>query len=286
VAPEYVAEDLLQGEGFSELQYVQKDGTVAKQQALAAGEVDLTLHFSAPLLTLIDAGDPIVILAGVHVGCFELIGTERVHSIRDLRGKTVAVHGLGSAEHIFLASMTAYVGLDPRQDIHWVTYPVTEAIRLLVEGKIDAFLGFPPFPQAVRTQQIGHVVVNSSVDRPWSQYLCCMVAGNQEFVRKHPVATKRALRAILKATDICAFEPDRVAQFLADKAYVKRYDYALQTMQEVPYGRWRDYDPEDTVRFYALRLHEAGMLKSSPQKLLAQGTDWRFFTELKKELKG
>jgi NitT/TauT family transport system substrate-binding protein len=130
VAPEYVAEDLLKGEGFSELQYVKKDGTVAKQQALAAGEVDLTLHFSAPLLTRIDAGDPIVILAGVHVGCFELIGTERVRSIRDLRGKTVAVHGLGSAEHVFLASITAYVGLDPRQDIHWVTYPVTDAIRL------------------------------------------------------------------------------------------------------------------------------------------------------------
>ena len=36
----------------------------------------------------------------------------------------------------------------------------------------------------------------------------------------------------------------------------------------------------------ALRLHEAGMVKSSPQKLIAQGTDWRFLNELKKELKG
>ena len=39
------------------------------------------------------------------------------------------------------------------------------------------------------------------------------------------------------------------------------------------------------MRFYALRLHEIGMLKSSPQKLMAQGTDWRFLTALKKELK-
>ena len=29
-------------------------------------------------------------------------------------------------------------------------------------------------------------------------------------------------------------------------------------MKEIPYGKWRDYDPEDTLRFYALRLHEAG----------------------------
>jgi NitT/TauT family transport system substrate-binding protein len=57
-------------------------------------------------------------------------------------------------------------------------------------------------------------------------------------------------------------------------------------MRDIPYSRWRAYDPEDTVRFYALRLHEAGMIKSSPQKILTQGTDWRFLKELTKELKG
>ena len=66
-------------------------------------------------------------------------------------------------------------------------------MRLLAERKIDAYLGFPPEPQEMRDKQIGHVVVNSTVDRPWSQYFCCMLAGNQEFVRTHPVATKRAL---------------------------------------------------------------------------------------------
>jgi NitT/TauT family transport system substrate-binding protein len=99
-------------------------------------------------------------------------------------------------------------------------------------------------------------------------------------------ATKRALRAILKAADLCALEPDRAAQFLVDQGYTARYDYARQAMQELPYGKWREYNPEDTVRFYALRLQEAGMIKSNPQKLIAQSTDWRFLTELKKELKG
>jgi NitT/TauT family transport system substrate-binding protein len=28
------------------------------------------------------------------------------------------------------------------------------------------------------------------------------------------------------------------------------------------------------------------MIKSSPQKLIAQGTDWRFLNALKKEMKG
>ena len=52
-----------------------------------------------------------------------------------------------------------------------------------------------------------------------------------------------------------------------------------------PYGRWREYDPEDTLRFYALRLREIGMIKSTPQKIIENGTDWSFFSELRKTLK-
>jgi NitT/TauT family transport system substrate-binding protein len=94
------------------------------------------------------------------------------------------------------------------------------------------------------------------------------------------------VRAILKAANVCASAPGQVAQFLVDKGYTERYDYALQAIKEIPYDRWREYDAEDTIRFYALRLHEVGMIKSSPQKIIAQGTNWRFFNALKKELKG
>ena len=284
IAPYYIAGELLQGEGFTEVHHFQMEAQLSTQ-ALLSGEVDIVLNFVGPLLVRLDAEDPLVILAGGHVGCFELFGTDHVRAIRDLKGKTVAVPQLGSPQQLFLASMAAYVGLNPQKDITWVTNPPAEAMVLLAEGKIDAFLGFPPQPQELRAKQIGHVVVNSAVDRPWSQYFCCMVYTHREFVRKHPVATKRAVRALLKAADICALEPERAARFLVEKDYAKRYDYALQTMQEVPYDKWREYDPEDTVRFYALRLHEAGMIKSSPQKLIAQGTDWRFLNELKKELK-
>jgi NitT/TauT family transport system substrate-binding protein len=246
----------------------------------------MAVNFLAPTIILVDAGDPIVFLAGVHVGCLELFGTDRVRSIRDLKGKTVAVPDPGGSQQVFLASMMAYVGLDPRQDVKWVTHPQAEAARLLAEGKIDAFLAIPPESQELRAKKIGHVVVNTMMDRPWAQYFCCMVTGNREFVRKYPVATKRALRAIFRAVDLCARKPELFARFLVDRGYTKNYDYALQALKEIPYGTWRQYDPEDAVRFYALRLHEAGMIKSSPQKILAQGTDWRFLNELKKELKG
>jgi NitT/TauT family transport system substrate-binding protein len=286
-APEYMATEFLAGEGFTEVQRV--SGTfdeVAK--ALATGAIDLSLHFAATLLMHADAGEPIVGLAGLHVGCIELFGTERVQAIRDLKGKTVSVGGQGlrSPGYAYLAVMAAYVGLNPRKDVHWVDNPPAESVQLLAEGKIDAFLAFPPVAQELRAKQIGHVVVDTTRDRPWSQYVCCVVTGHRTFVKQHPVATKRALRAFLKATDVCAVAPEQVAQSMVDKGFTPRYDTALQVLKELPYNVWREYDPEDSVRFFALRLHEAGMLKSSPQKLITQSTDWHFFNELKKELKG
>ena len=286
VAPMFLAEELLRTEGFTEVVYVKRDADETVADALRAGRADLTATNAPSLMLALDAGQPITILSGLHVGCFELFANERVNAIRDLKGKRIAISATGSGEHVYLASMLAYVGMDPRKDIQWVTArTLPESMRLFVEGKADAFLGFPPQPQELRARKIGHVIVNTTDDRPWSQYFCCVVAAHSEFAREHPAATKRALRALLKAADICAQDPKRAARYLVAKGYTPGYDMALEVVKELPYRSWREYEPEDTVRFHALRLHEVGMIKSSPQKLIAQGTDWRFLNELKKELK-
>ena len=186
-----------------------------------------------------------------------------------------------------LTLMAAQVGFNPAKDIEWVTSadPKVKPLELFADGKIDAFLGFPPEPQDLRARRAGHVILNTATDRPWSQYFCCMLASNREYVSKYPIATKRVLRAVLKATDLCVTEPARVAQRIVDGGFTARYDYAFGTLSDVPYDKWREYDPEDTMRFWALRLHEVGLIKSSPQKIIAGGTDWRFLDELKRELK-
>jgi NitT/TauT family transport system substrate-binding protein len=284
IAPQYVVEELLRAEGFTDIRYIAVEAG-RHSERMARGELDFSLNFAAPLVLSIDAGDPVTVLTGVHPGCFELFANERIRSVLDLKGKSVGVQGLGSIPHIFLAVMATYVGLDPVNDIEWVTSPSVKPKELFADGKIDAFLGFPPEPQELRARNIGQVILNSTVDRPWSQYFCCLLSGSRDFVHQHPIATKRVVRAILKATDLCVTEPERVAQMLVDGGFAERYDYALQTLNEVPYGKWREYDPEDTMRFYALRLYEAGMIESSPNRIIAQGADWRFLNELKRELK-
>jgi len=257
-APQYVADELLRSEGFADIGYVEQPPGAG----IATGEVDFSLFFAPQLAAAVDAGQAVTALAGVHLGCFELVGSEAIHSITDLRGKSV-----GSLDPVLAKAMVAYVGLDPVKDVRWVVEPSDAPLKeLFAEGKIDAYLALPPAAQELRRRQIGHVVVNSVVDRPWSEYFCCLLAGNREFVRERPVATKRVLRAVLKASDLCVAEPARVARQLVDRSFTDRYDYALQTLNEIPYDKWREYDPEDTVRFYALRLHEAGVIKSSRRR--------------------
>jgi NitT/TauT family transport system substrate-binding protein len=285
IAPQYVAEDLLRAEGFTDVRYVATNPGISTALALARGEIDFTTNYAPPMAISIDAGEPITIVGGEHVGCFEVFAREGIRSIADLRGKNVGVQSIGSSQHVFLSVIAAHVGLDPAKDIHWVTSTSPKPMDLFADGKIDAFLGLPPEPQVLRGRNIGRVIVNSVLDRPWSQYFCCMLAGNREYIRKYPIASKRVLRAIVKAADLCASEPARVARQIVDAGFTPSYDYALQTIKEIPYVRWREYNPEDAVRFYALRLREAGMIKSSPNKILADGTDWRHWNELKRELK-
>ena len=286
-APQYVAEELLRLEGFEDIKYLEiTDTKTPGAYNFATGAVDISMTDVPGLIPLLDAGEPVTLLAGVHAGCFELFVNGNVNSIRDLKGKTIALSVLGGSEYIYLSSIISYIGMNPRKDVKWISgKDPRDGVRLFTEGKADAFLAFPPQPQALRAKKVGRVILDTAQDRPWSQYFCCGVAGNRDFVRNHPIATKRAIRAILKGADICAQQPERAARHLVDKGWEPSYSVALEVLKNLPYRRWRDAEPEDTLRFHALRLREAGLIKSTPQKLIAHGTDWRFLNELKRELK-
>jgi NitT/TauT family transport system substrate-binding protein len=99
------------------------------------------LHFSALTLLPTDAGANITIIAGVHVGCFELFGTPEIRSIANLKGKTVGVPEFGTAAHVLLSTMASYRRWYPMsvliKDINWITSPTVAPKNLFADGKID-----------------------------------------------------------------------------------------------------------------------------------------------------
>jgi NitT/TauT family transport system substrate-binding protein len=285
-APQHVAGELLRAEGFEDVHYLAAEERLKDATMTAAGEADFTFSFITRLLIHIDEGRPLVILCGGHAGCIEVFGARGIRTLRDLKGKVVATPVAGLGPNALLVLMFAYIGIDPNKDIEWRIEPRhEEAVRLLEEGKVHAYSAAPPRSLEMRARGIGNVILNTTTDRPWSEHFCCMVGVNRDFLRKHPVATKRALRALLKSANLCASEPERAASIIGKRHPTLKPDILLQAMKELPYRSWRELSPENTVRFYALRMHELGIIKSDPNKLITRGTDWRFFNELKKELK-
>ena len=285
-APQYLAEEFLRIEGFTDVLYRGFEGATSDSQVLIDDTVDMTAGLGSDFIVAIDSGAPIVVLSGLHAGCVEMFASDRVTSIQDLAGKRIVVTGPGGPEQIFISSVVAYVGLDPARDIEWVFEPNYGAWPELLEaGKVDIVNAFPPQNLELREKQIGHVILNTTTDDPWRHFFCCMVAARREFVRDNPIATKRAVRAFVKATQLCEADKEGSARLLVERGATDRYDYALKTLQEVPYGAWRTYDPGDTLRFFALRLREAGLVKGTPREILERGTDFRFIDEIRREMK-
>ena len=252
---------------------------------VAHNQIDWRHGFAADTIADVDKGAPLTMVAGIHLGCYELIAHDHVRSIAGLKGRTVGWSpGYASSRHL-VALMAKFVGLDPDKDIHWVDDPNIDPMALFLDRKIDAFLAAPPQTQELRARGIGHSLVNSATDRPWSQYFCCMLVGRTEFVQKYPVATKRIVRAFLKATDLCANEPERVARLMVDQGFTRSLRLCLADAAGVALRRLARLRSRGSVRFFALRLNEAGFIKSDPQRIIAEHTNWRFLNEVKRELK-
>src|SRR5262249_50097450 len=144
IAPHYVADELLRSEGFTDVRYVLTEPGTSAALTLARGEIDFTANFSPTLIIAIDAGEPITIVGGEHVGCSELFAREGIRSIPALKGKTVGVQALGSSQYSFMSGMASYVGLDPAKDIRWVTSSSPKPMELFAEERSTRFSAFRP----------------------------------------------------------------------------------------------------------------------------------------------
>jgi len=122
MAPQFVMEDLLRAEGFTDIKYIEFP-IPEISQTIGSGKADLGLGYIHGLVLSIDRGLPITMVAGVMVGCVEVFAQESIRSVGDLKGKKLGVRAAGSGPHGLLAAMLAHVGLDPAKDVEWVADP-------------------------------------------------------------------------------------------------------------------------------------------------------------------
>jgi NitT/TauT family transport system substrate-binding protein len=293
--PLWIAKDYLLEEGFRDVQLVRLPPTTTEW--LTADKADFnTGGYPSLIAANVDAGLPIVALAGIHPGCFELFATPSIATIRDLRGKTIAVNAKNVSDqfYTFFAILLAYVGVDPRTEVNFIEVPPdSAALRdAFLDGRSQAFIAPAASGPLLRRnpRNPGKVILDTTMDKPWSQYYCCNLVANRNWVRKYPIATKRFTRAILRAMDVVAKDKPRAAReyvaggFNSTTASPIDEEITNEIIRDLSYD-WREIDAEETLRFFTLRLADAKLIKSTPQQIIAQGSDFAFMREQRTALK-
>lgn len=283
----WTAGDYLREEGFTEAKILSPSiGAVARREA------DVGIGYTQWILTNVDAGIPIVALAGTHTGCGEVWTKPGISSVADLRGKTIAVNSTEITDvfYGFWAAVLAYVGIDPRRDVNFVVYDATNSpLELFLQGRSDAILALAQSVPILRSsdRNRGKLLVSNHDDKPWSQYYCCQLVANRDWVRTNPNAAKRVTRAVLRANDRVAKDPAAAARATLEQGLIAgaTLDLAVATFKNCTF-EWREIDAEESLRFSALQLSGLKLVKAAPQKLVAQTSGYGYVAELKKELKG
>jgi NitT/TauT family transport system substrate-binding protein len=286
--PTALAKEFLLEEGFTDITYVSVPVTTTEW--LVADKADFHSGYANFIVANVDAGLPILSLAGLHPGCFEVFATPGISSISDLRGKTVAVNAKDASDQFFgfFAILLAYVGINPLAEVNFIEVkPDVIALRdAFLDGRSQAFIAPAAFGPAMHRnpKNPGKVILDTTMDKPWSQYYCCELVANRNWARKNPVATKRVTRAVLRATDVVAKDKARAAREFVARVPGNVEQIVSEVIKDLSYD-WRDLDPAETLRFFALRLADSKLVKGTPQQIVAQGSDFAYMRQLKTELK-
>jgi len=291
--PTAIAKGFLLEEGFTDIQYVRVPVTTTEW--LTANKADFHSGYANFIVANVDAGLPILALAGIHPGCFELFARPDIASIRDLRGRTIAVTAKNQSDQFygFFAILLAYVGIAPTE-VNFVEIPPdVNALRdAFVDGRSEAFLAPAASGPALRRnpKNPGKVILDTTMDKPWSQYYCCQLVANRDWARRYPIATKRVTRAVLRAADTVTRDRAGAAHEYVARGFFSATPAATdeqivnEVIRDLSYD-WRELDPEETLRFFALRLGDAKLIKMTSQQIIAQGSDFAHMRQLRSELK-
>jgi len=281
----WLAKDFLADEGFTDVRFVATP--FISTEWIARGLADVALAHPEFAVATLDAGLPLLMLAGVHSGCLELWARQGINSVADLRGKRIAVRVKDISDQFFafFATLLGRVGFDLIKDVQFVEGANVAGMNaLFTDGRADAVLAGAQFGPLLRRMQTtpGHVILSTMDAQPWSHYFCCHIVANREWAHRNPIATKRITRALLRATDAAAKDAPRAAREAAPMLGLEE-SIVAETMAMCAYN-WRDLEPEDTLRFFALWLAAAKLIRNTPQQLIALGADFQYMLQLRTEL--
>ena len=159
---------------------------------------------------------------GVHSGCLRVqagINT-KITKVEDLRGKRIGISHMGSPPFLFASRVLAAHGLDPKNDVEWVTFPADAMELALDRGLVDAVANAEPIGTLLLGRGKVRKVVDQAHDLPYSKEFCCITAVNGAFRCKNPKAAAAVTRAIFKGAKWVAANKTAAVKLSVGKGYL------------------------------------------------------------------
>jgi NitT/TauT family transport system substrate-binding protein len=190
---------------------------------LATGKLDATVGLLAQWIKPAEVGLNVKFTAGIHTGCIHVIvpKSSGIKTVKDLKGKRIAVPSIGSGPMLFTARVLADKGIkDPYGAADWKIYPQSEHQLVLTKHQVDAAAVADPIATVLIDTGKYREIINNSTFKPYSQEYCCLLVMRGSLVKSNPKTAAAITRAYLNSAKWVNSHKNEIAKIMVNKKYV------------------------------------------------------------------
>lgn len=181
---------------------------------MASGEVDIGYGGITPVLSAVEKGVPIKVVAGAQIeGSGIAVSPESdIDSPEDLAGKSIATPGEASIQYMLLQYYLEDNNMST-DDMNISAMKVAPMNDALNANKIDGMLTYEPYV-TMAVENGNEMFINSSEILP--EHPCCVVAASERFIDENPDKLDTIISIHENATEFILENPDEAAELLPD----------------------------------------------------------------------
>ncbi|KPL56069.1 ABC transporter substrate-binding protein [Prosthecomicrobium hirschii] len=182
-------------------------------EAIATGKSDAGIGMALRWLKPMEQGFDVKITAGTHGGCMRLLALNdgKIRSLKDLKGKSIAVADLAAPGKNFFSILLQKEGLDPDKDVEWRQFPGELLRAALEKGEAQALVdGDPKTYLWLKDGKLAEV--SSNLHGEFANRVCCILGVRGSLIREDPIVAKALTLALLDAAHYTVQNPAEVAK--------------------------------------------------------------------------
>ena len=201
------------------------DGYLESLQSLAAGQLDgnsQTLNDTIAFAGDAVNGEVAVLVNDNSSGNDKIIVTEDIKTIKDLKGKKVAVEE-GVVDDFLLSLALEKEGMS-RKDVKIVPMETGAAAAAFASGKVDGVGAFPPFWSTALKRKGSKELISS---KAFPGAIPDLLVVSAKLVKEKPEQVQALVKTWFEVRDFMAKNPQKADEIMAKRAGISQEELAL-----------------------------------------------------------